>query len=227
MGKVYCNVVFTAILEDHHQESVMISQLLFDETAEILEEKDGFYRIASDDDETEGWIDHKNVIKISGAESLENIKEKFRNRHPRNVNKVYFSILDNKEIKNFEPNKDDWDIQFTRYNHVYFDMNPVQSYIVNGVLLNPNKVQGFINTTMKYEDIKLIDTMSGKFLSKQDVIGFDWKYYNIDKALYSITPKNVYIIRSVKGLYYKLRFIDFYDENKQKGNPTFQYELLK
>lgn len=80
MGKVYCNVAFTAILEDHHQESVMISQLLFNETAEILEEKDGFYRIASDDDETEGWIDHKNVIKISGAETLETIKEKFRNR---------------------------------------------------------------------------------------------------------------------------------------------------
>src|SRR5690606_26751680 len=38
------------------------------------------YRIASDNDETEGWIDHKNVIKISGAETLENIKEKIRNR---------------------------------------------------------------------------------------------------------------------------------------------------
>jgi len=73
----------------------------------------------------------------------------------------------------------------------------------------------------------LIDTLNGKFETKQDVIGFDWKYYNIDHALYSITPNIVYIIRSVNGLYYKLRFIDYYDQNKQKGNPTFQYELLK
>ena len=76
MRKVYCNVAFTAILEDHYQDSAMISQLLFGETAEIMEEKNGFFRIASDDDETEGWTDQKNVIKISGAETLENIKKK-------------------------------------------------------------------------------------------------------------------------------------------------------
>jgi len=58
------------------------------------------------------------------------------------------------------------------------------------------------------------------------VIGYEWKYYNFDAALYTIEPGLAYVIRDRDGFYYKLRFIDFYSEGGEKGYPKFEYVRL-
>ena len=58
------------------------------------------------------------------------------------------------------------------------------------------------------------------------MIGYDWKYYNLDAALYTIEPGLAYVIRDRDGFYYKLRFIDFYSEAGEKGYPKFEYVRL-
>lgn len=51
-----------------------------------------------------------------------------------------------------------------------------------------------------------------------DEIGYDWKYYDLSgSGKYIIYQKKVFVIRDQQGYLYKLRFIDFYDNNGQKG----------
>ena len=64
------------------------------------------------------------------------------------------------------------------------------------------------------------------FSSNRNIIGYDWKTFDIDAGYYTVNENIVYIIKNVDDFYFKLRFIDFYDDNGAKGTPTFEYKLL-
>ena len=51
-----------------------------------------------------------------------------------------------------------------------------------------------------------------------NVIGYDWKIYDFDTGFYTIDPSATYILSDTEGYFYKLRFIDFYNENGEKGS---------
>ncbi|HCS21937.1 MAG TPA: hypothetical protein DIW47_15505 [Bacteroidetes bacterium] len=136
-----------------------------------------------------------------------------------------YAHLDNGGLSKYEPAKEEWDFMFTRYRYVYYDMNPVVPYEVNGVILNPNGVVA-ADTRMDYDSLDLQAAMKLDFTERRDYIGFDWKYYDFDKEAYITDIKRIIVIRSHSGLYYKLRFIDFYDEDGVKGAPTFEFQRL-
>lgn len=141
-----------------------------------------------------------------------------------NVSFVYLH-LDKGSLAKYEPAKEEWDFMFTRYRYVYFDMTPIIPYEVNGVILNANKVTA-TETRMPFESLTLEEAMKLDFTSRRDFIGFDWKYYDFDKEAYITDIKRVLIIRSHTGIYFKLRFIDFYDADGVKGAPTFEFQRL-
>ena len=39
-------------------------------------------------------------------------------------------------------------------------------------------------------------------------------------------PK-IYIIQTQEEKYYKMRFLSFYNDNREKGNPSFEFEELE
>lgn len=141
-----------------------------------------------------------------------------------NVSYVYVH-LENGPLAKYEPAKDDWDFMFTRYRYVYYDMTPNIPYEVNGVILNANKVTA-ADTRMAFDSLTLEEAMKLDFTPRRDFIGFDWKYYDFDKEAYITDIKRVIVIRSHNGIYFKLRFIDFYDEDGVKGAPTFEFQRL-
>ena len=59
-----------------------------------------------------------------------------------------------------------------------------------------------------------------------DGIGHDWKYYDFDAGIYTIRPNMNYLIRSVTGYYFKLRFTAFYNRDGLKGYPVIEYQRL-
>ena len=67
--------------------------------------------------------------------------------------------------------------------------------------------------------------MDYNFSADRNTICYDWKYYNADLGLYTIDSP-VYIIKISTYEYYKLLFLDFYNEAGQKGAPMFQIEKL-
>lgn len=141
-------------------------------------------------------------------------------------NYTYFNLLSQQPIT-YEPLPAEWDIQFTRYRHLYYDMNPITPYLVNGVLINPKLTTIFESTTLKFEDIDAALAQSLPIQNKIDEIGFDWKFFDLNgTGKYIIDTKKVYILKDGAGYLYKLKFIDFYDDNGTKGYPKFVYKRL-
>jgi hypothetical protein len=75
-----------------------------------------------------------------------------------------------------------------------------------------------------FTTIKLANVDNSKFTQKRDGIGYEWKQYEF--GFYTVKIGYNYIVKS-DDKYFKLRMIDFYDSNGNKGYPKFEYEELK
>ncbi len=144
----------------------------------------------------------------------------------RNPNLNYVCIsLKNDEVFDFEPQSETWDLLFTKYTFSFYEPEYIP-YSVTGVLINPKYVVAAVDTVHSYSEITsdLID--SYQFSNKMDIIGYDWKKVDIETSVYTIYPNINYIIRDIKGFYYKLHFIDYYDDEGKKGAPKFEFQKL-
>ena len=66
MEKGICNVSVAPLRAENSHQSEMVSQLLYGEKVEIIEENGSFSKIKMDFDGYEGWVDAKQISKISG-----------------------------------------------------------------------------------------------------------------------------------------------------------------
>lgn len=142
-------------------------------------------------------------------------------------NLAHLSIADGKVITDIEPEKDNWDIWFTTYNHIFYDQgpNPVP-YQLRGALQNPNGVLVYEERNKTFEEIDIDYAGSVQLSANADVIGYDWKDYNQTTGRYTVDNTVTYIIKTVSGYYYKLRFIDYYDSDGFVGTPVFELQRL-
>ena len=141
------------------------------------------------------------------------------------VDKIYFSFDDG--IMEIVPDPSQWSLLFTKYTTMLVtNEGEDYPYLVMGALLNPNGVTATLDTIHDFLEMELSDTTDLDFIPRADVIGYDWKYYNFDAGLYTIVPELHFVIRDRDGFYYKLRFVDFYNDEHKKGYPTFEYIRL-
>ncbi len=149
---------------------------------------------------------------------------------------MYFSFAGNGSLVQQAPPAADWDIVFTKYTHVYFDEppgSPYRYYPVTGTLINIwNRTTG---TVLKMDSVPDFIPFSSftysnvaglPFTANADVIGFDWKYYDFNNSKYLITPNLYYVLKNPDGFYFKIRMIDFYDQNFNKGTVTMEYQRI-
>ena len=176
------------------------------------------------------------LIKVQ----FETIGEDYRIRFANNVSSVetvyeinrdpersliYFSF--DQGTVDVAPPDDQWSLLFSMYTTMLVtNEGENYPYIVNGVLLNPDGTTAALNTVHDFMETEISDTIDLELTSRADVIGYDWKYYNFDAAVYTIVPGMSYIIRDRDGFYYKLRFVDFYNDTGEKGYPAFEYVRL-
>jgi hypothetical protein len=124
-----------------------------------------------------------------------------------------------------EPALDNWDFQITQYTHIYYD--PFQTYSVVGCLINPYRVEASEYSGSKsFSEITFNDAQNLVFSKKEDIIGFSWKYYDLNNNKYVVKPEKSYIIRRQDGRIFKLHFIGFYNSKGEKGSPIFEYKEL-
>lgn len=135
--------------------------------------------------------------------------------------------LDNDETINIEPKKENWDLLFTQYTHLFLDNEETPAYLVTGVLTNYlNNIMVATDTINTFQDIELNMIGQYNFTNMQNKIGYDWKSYNFSSQSYNVNPNITYIITDIDGRYFKLHFIDFYNDNGEKGNPKFEIQEL-
>ena len=136
--------------------------------------------------------------------------------------RIYFSF-DN-GIMDIAPEPDRWSLFFTRYTTMLVtDDGEDYPYLVAGVLLNPDGVEAALDTIIPFMDLNSDDITTLQFTTRADMIGYDWKDYDFDAGLYTIVPGMNYVIRDRDGYFYKLRFVDFYNDQGVKGYPKFEF----
>ncbi len=138
-------------------------------------------------------------------------------------NWLAFSFTTNSSIE-IEPIKETYDLCFTTYTTVFYD--PYLPYLVNGVLLNPHNTQAVRDTMDDFSALNL-DILADRDLTTQaNIIGYNWKSYNLAEGAFTVFPQIVYLVQDSEGFYYKMHFIDFYDANGIKGHPLFEMQRL-
>jgi len=134
----------------------------------------------------------------------------------------YVSLI-NGSLVQPEPPKGAYDLLFTNYTYQFW--NPFLQYLVYGVLLADGAKAVEINDEIRTK-IAANQLESIVFSENKDAIGYNWKTYNFDLMAFEIHSEKEYIIKSVEGFYFKLRFIDFYNEQGVRGAPKFEFEQL-
>ncbi len=141
-----------------------------------------------------------------------------------NYNYLYFSLLQNTLQTNVGVTKEAFDLEFTQFTYVFDTMGQRLPYLVQGVIINNNKVEVSKISGKTFESISIKDTLLFPLVSKPDIIGYDWKTYNFNTGIYAMAPY-CYIIKDTEGYFFKLRFTDFYN-GSLKGFPKFEIQKL-
>lgn len=124
------------------------------------------------------------------------------------------------------PDDKSWDIVFTKYTYI-FRVPEYTPYSVTGALIN--SAAGVVvatDTTSLFSDITSDMIQRYRFSANADAIGYDWKVFDIAGGSYSISTTNNYIIRDRNGFYWKLHFLDFYDDKGERGSPNYEFQKI-
>ena len=147
------------------------------------------------------------------------------------LNYIYFSFDGGGQQLVYEPPTFDWDLLFTQYTTLlYTNEGDPYPYLVTGVLSNPKTIAVHQDTLMDFHAIDLQSALDLEYNLVQDEIGYDWKDVVGDvgsgNVNYVIIPDINYVIRDWQGFYYKVRFVNFYNNAGEKGYPTFEMQKL-
>tara|TARA_B100001564_G_C20554574_1_gene630750 strand:- start:9 stop:1052 length:1044 start_codon:yes stop_codon:yes gene_type:complete len=160
--------------------------------------------------------------------NLDNTKDTTVNIYKNNnYHFTQFSFNTNSQIQ-IEPEINSWDLLFSQYTHLYKNNIEVPAYLVTGVLINHlSNVQVAVDSSLNYEEITLDDAnIFTNFSNKKNIIGYNWKDFNFDTQTYTVKTYITYVIRNNSNEYYKMRFIDFYNEVGEKGFPKIEIQKL-
>ncbi len=138
-------------------------------------------------------------------------------------NRVYFSFTRNVQV-DIEPPKENYDLVFRQY--IYYFVVEDLSYNVVGVLVNPYQTRTMSINDIEFLNITLEDTSNYEFKMNWDVVGYDWKEFNLNEGFYVVYPNKNFIFQSPSGFFYKFHFVDFYNMDGDRGYPKIESKLL-
>lgn len=156
----------------------------------------------------------------------EPVGQSIRITKDEHYNFKYVNLENQAEVLNVEPTNQSFDLVFTRYKHIYYNLDNTP-YLVNGAMLNPHGTYATMIDGKPFAEVTLEDLNDHPLTNAWNTIGFDWKVYDFDNGLYKVRPNRTYIVRNEAGEIWKLRFVNFYNSNGDKGFPTFEFQQLQ
>lgn len=144
-------------------------------------------------------------------------------------NHVYISLSKPDAVLELEPPKEEWDIIFTKYMARLYDGSDTLDYSVTGALLNPYKSVAYFHepsyrdSSWSYQDLRIEDLNESLYSQKSDVMGHDWKLFDLDAGAFRVIDAKNYFIRDISNQDYRLHFTGFYDDQGRKGGVSFEY----
>lgn len=155
-------------------------------------------------------------VKFSKIEEVEYVETTFPE------DDFHYSLLQKKY--SVVPFVKEYDLVLGKYTDLLIFPNVQSDYLVYGVLLG-NAEAKQLSTPFADINLSSLDTLEFDNPLKT-AIGWDWKFYDLNSGAYSLKENRTFIIKTQDDFYYKLRFVDFYNQEGVSGHPTLEYTLL-
>lgn len=157
---------------------------------------------------------------LNGSDEVERTVDK----SSYNDNVLVYYSFDNDEVLVREPGIEDWDLVFTNYSD--WAANPftgeLEIHGVSGVLSHPEVEIAQVDGV---EDVDTYSDWEGaSYSSDINVIGYDWKEFDMDIFQYVFAENRVYFVKSNVGEVWKLIFTGY--GGAGNGNMIFTKEKL-
>jgi len=122
------------------------------------------------------------------------------------------------------PFEEEYDMALGKYTDFVIFPDEQSNYLVYGALLGNTMAR---ELRVPYEDVgsSSLDTLDFDHRLRT-TIGWDWKYYSLSDGAYSLREDMTFVLKTDEEFYYKLRFVDFYNQDGISGHPTLEYTLL-
>jgi len=140
----------------------------------------------------------------------------------QSYNFSFFNLSSGQQVM-VEPPKEEWDLVFTQYTHIFYEPQETP-YLVTGCILNRYNTKSIMVENLSFDEVDLQTAVSLPLNNNIDEIGYDWKEFS--GSTYITHSDRIYIIQDQNGFFYKWRFIDFYTTTGDKGNPVWEYQKL-
>lgn len=151
-------------------------------------------------------------------------------------NFTFLSLLDKKEVS-VEPQKNQWDLNFSAFTNVIQGQSGLTpyhyaDYIVNNVKGGAQTYQ-VLTSAFAYDSFTLANVDASKFNDDQRNIGSNWRGTSVigpngtPVAQFVLRTDRFYVVKDPAGNIYKLKFTGGTKEDGERGYPKFQYTLLK
>ncbi|MBZ4036633.1 hypothetical protein K6T82_17825 [Flavobacterium sp. 17A] len=152
-------------------------------------------------------------------------------------NFTFLSLLD-KKVVSVEPQKAQWDITFTSFtNTTSFGTGLLPYNFADFVLNNVKggaKAYQVLTTAFTYDAFTLANVDNTKFTDDQRNIGSNWRgttggtdANGNPVSLFVARSDRFFVVKDPAGNVYKVRFTAGVNAAGERGNPTFQYAILK
>ena len=150
-------------------------------------------------------------------------------------NFTFLSLID-KKVVNVEPQKNQWDINFTTFTNIIPGATPTPYFYPDFVTNNLNgnaKAYQVLTSTFTYETFTLANVDNTKFTADQRNIGSNWRGTSVTGAdgipvsQFVLRTDRFFVIKDPAGNVYKVRFTAGVNAAGERGYPTFQYTILK
>lgn len=138
---------------------------------------------------------------------------------PKDASRLFTCYKVGTGVLPIEPPRGQWDLVVSKYTHQFYE--PYMPYLVTGIL-SANGVRIAVVPNAELNEVTLNDTLTHPFSTARNAIGYDWKYYSFDTGSYIVDRTKVYIVQDMEGYFFKLHFVDFYNEQGQVGCPLFE-----
>lgn len=143
---------------------------------------------------------------------------------------TFFSFNTN-SIVDVEPNKTDWDLNFTVFTNIIpgYGAYGYADFVVNNSKSNVKAymINDEVANALNYDNYALTNVDTSKFTDDQRSIGASWRNGGGPDTLPTLKDNVFYIIKDADGNLYKLKFLALTNEAGERGYPQFIYSLLQ
>lgn len=137
-------------------------------------------------------------------------------------------------IVNVEPQKTQWDINFTTFTNLLGGTTPYYfpDFVVNNVKGGAKTYQ-VLTADFTYDNFTKANVVEANFNNDQRNIGSSWRSTSVTGgdgvpvSQFVLKTDRFYVIKDPAGNIYKLKFTGGASESGERGYPTFQYSLLQ